>query len=61
MLFILLLKNVTHIELKVWGKETKKAADIVLDVSKSFQGNVCSEILSKVVACQHGIWQLFRT
>ena len=42
-------------------KKRKKAVDIVLDVSKSFQGNVYSEILSKVIACQHGIWQLFRT
>ena len=33
----------------------RNSCGIVLYVSKSFHGNVCSEVLSKVVACQHGI------
>ena len=28
--------------------------DIVLDVSENSHGNIYSEVLSKVVACQHG-------
>ena len=31
------------------------AVDIVLDVSENFQGNVYSEVLSKVVVYQHGV------
>ena len=37
------------------GKATETAVDIVSDVSENSHGNVCSEVLSKVVACQHGI------
>ena len=32
---------------------TEAVVDIVLDVPKKFDGNVCTEVLSKVVACQH--------
>ena len=37
-------------------KATEAAVDIVLKVSKNSHGNVCSEVLGKVVACQHGIF-----
>ena len=36
-------------------KATETAVDIVLDVLKNSHGKVCSEVLGKVVACQHGI------
>ena len=36
-------------------KATETAVDIVLNVSKKSQRNVCSEVLSKVVTCKHGI------
>ena len=32
MFFSLLLKNATHIEMKIWQKATETAVDIVLDV-----------------------------
>ena len=35
-------------------KATETAVDIVLDVSENSQGNVCIEVLSKVIAHQHG-------
>ena len=31
------------------------AVDIILDVSENSRSNVCSEVLSKVVAYQHGV------
>ena len=34
----------------------KTAMDIVLDVSENSLGNVYSEVLSKVVAYQHGVF-----
>ena len=34
---------------------TETAVDFVLHVLKNFYANVCSEVLSKVVACQQGI------
>ena len=37
-------------------KATETAVDTVLKVSKNSHGNVCSEVLGKVVACQHGIF-----
>ena len=51
-------------------KAIETAVHIVLKVSKNSHGNVCSEVLDKVVACQHGIFlivadqnfpQIFRT
>ena len=36
-------------------KTTATPVDIVLHVSENFHGNNCSEVISKVVACQHGI------
>ena len=36
-------------------KTTEIAVDIVLDVSKNFHGNICSEVLSKDIVYQHGI------
>ena len=36
-------------------KATETAVDIVLDVLKKSHENVCSEVLGKIVACQHGI------
>ena len=35
--------------------EEGKAVDIVLDFSQNSHGNVCSEVLSKVISCQNGI------
>ena len=32
------------------------ALDIVLDVSENSHDNVYSEVLTKVVACQHGVY-----
>ena len=43
---------------------TETAVDIVLQVSKNSHGNVCSEVLGKVVACQnpdYNFHQIFRT
>ena len=37
-------------------KAAETAVDIALSVSKISHGNVCCEILGKVVACQHGIF-----
>ena len=34
----------------------RNSGGIVLDVLKNFHGNVCSEVLGKIVACQHGIY-----
>ena len=42
-------------------KAAETAVDIILDVLKNSHGNFCSEVLDKVVACQHGICKLFRT
>ena len=37
-------------------KEPKKSTETAVDiVSKNSHGNVCSEVLGKVVAFQHGI------
>ena len=36
-------------------KATETAVDIVLHVSKNSHGNVCREVLGKVIAWQHGI------
>ena len=38
------------------GKPRETAVDIVLDVSKNSHGNVYSEVLSEVVARQHGVY-----
>ena len=40
-------------------KTTEIAIDTDLNVLENSHGNVCSEVLSKVLACQHGIWLLF--
>ena len=40
-------------------KATETAVDIILQVSKNSHGNVCSEVLGKVIACQHGIFLIF--
>ena len=37
-------------------KATETVVDIVLQLSKNSHGNVCSEVLGKVAACQHGIF-----
>ena len=42
-------------------KATEPAVDIVLDVLKNSHGSVCSEVLGKIVACQHRIYYLFQT
>ena len=55
MFFNLLFKKVTHIEMKVWGKATETAVDIVLGILENSQGNICCEVLSKVTASQHRI------
>ena len=36
-------------------KTTEIAIDTDLNVLENSHGNVCSEVLSKVLACQHGI------
>ena len=36
-------------------KSIETAVNIVLDVSQNSHGNICSEVLSKLIACQHGI------
>ena len=42
-------------------KPTEPAVDIVLDVLTNSHRSVCSEVLGKIVACQHGIYYLFQT
>ena len=37
-------------------KAIETAVDTVLPVSKNSHGNVCSEVLGKVVPCHHGIF-----
>ena len=39
---------------------TETVVDIVLDVLENFHENFCIKVLSKVVACQQGVCQLFR-